>query len=84
MQYGQQHLNGHSYLFDQKTGAMQTGFKYISQQNKIVYYNSQGQMQYFGRKLIMINITLIQLTDQWQPEKLKLLERLLIFQMRVS
>ncbi|MFT8606602.1 MAG: N-acetylmuramoyl-L-alanine amidase, partial [Liquorilactobacillus ghanensis] len=46
MQYGQQKLNGHWYLFDNVTGAMKTGFQSIANQHKTVYYNSQGQMQY--------------------------------------
>ncbi|WP_157060913.1 L,D-transpeptidase family protein, partial [Liquorilactobacillus uvarum] len=46
MQYGQQHINSKWYLFDQNTGAMKTGFQYIANQNKIVYYDSQGRMLY--------------------------------------
>nr|WP_080499925.1 glycosyl hydrolase 53 family protein [Lactiplantibacillus plantarum] len=46
MQYGQQHLNGHWYLFDNTTGAMQTGFQKIANQHKTVYYANNGQMQY--------------------------------------
>ncbi|MFT8726141.1 MAG: hypothetical protein ABF790_12000, partial [Liquorilactobacillus nagelii] len=51
MQYGQQNVNGHWYLFDSKTGAMKTGWQYISNQHKTVYYNSQGQMVY-GKQVI--------------------------------
>jgi arabinogalactan endo-1,4-beta-galactosidase len=46
MQYGQQHLNGNWYLFNGVTGARQTGFQYIGDQHKTVYYNGNGQMQY--------------------------------------
>ena len=45
MAIGQQKLNDHWYLFDQN-GVMQRGFQYIPDQNKTVYYNEQGQMQY--------------------------------------
>ena len=51
MVYGQQNINGHWYLFDKVTGAMQTGFQYIPEQNKLVYYNNDGQMLY-GRQTI--------------------------------
>ena len=46
MQYGQQHLLGHWYLFDKNTGAMAKGLKWIGDQKKIVYYDGNGQMQY--------------------------------------
>ena len=48
MQYGQQNYRGHWYLFDRRTGAMQTGFKDLKSygQNKVVYYADNGQMQY--------------------------------------
>ena len=46
MQYGQQHLFGHWYLFDKNTGAMAKGLKWIGDQKKIVYYDGNGQMQY--------------------------------------
>ncbi|KRL36532.1 hypothetical protein FD20_GL001223 [Liquorilactobacillus uvarum DSM 19971] len=46
MQYGQQYLSRHWYLFDNNTGAMKTGFQHISNQNKTVYYNGSGQIQY--------------------------------------
>ncbi|MEY8661311.1 C39 family peptidase, partial [Ligilactobacillus faecis] len=45
MAIGQQKLNGHWYLFDQK-GAMQRGFQNIPEQNKTVYYNQDGWMLY--------------------------------------
>ena len=46
MQYGQQNINGKWYLFDSWTGAMKTGFQYIADQHKTVYYNGNGQMLY--------------------------------------
>ncbi|MBM6764233.1 N-acetylmuramoyl-L-alanine amidase [Ligilactobacillus agilis] len=51
MQYGQQQINGHWYLFDKWSGAMQTGFQNIPEQNKTVYYASNGQMQYGWQKI---------------------------------
>ena len=51
MQYGQKFINGHWYYFDEVTGAMLTGFKYIPSQKKNVYYNSQGQMLYGSQKI---------------------------------
>ena len=49
MLYGQQYDQGHWYLFDKVTGAMQYSWQNLSAygQNKIVYYNSvDGTMQY--------------------------------------
>ncbi|MEL1239423.1 N-acetylmuramoyl-L-alanine amidase, partial [Liquorilactobacillus nagelii] len=46
MLYGQQYLNGHWYLFDTVIGSMKTGFQYIANQHKTVYYNNNGQMLY--------------------------------------
>ena len=43
---GQQHIDGKWYLFDKNTGAMKTGFQWISDQHKTCYYNGKGQMQY--------------------------------------
>ncbi|AEN77492.1 GH25 family lysozyme [Ligilactobacillus ruminis] len=43
---GQQHIGGKWYLFDKNTGAMKTGFQWISDQRKTCYYNGNGQMQY--------------------------------------
>lgn len=51
MLYGQQHLNGHWYLFDTVTFLMKTGFQYIANQHKIVYYNNNGQMLYGFQKI---------------------------------
>ncbi|KRL00874.1 glycosyl hydrolase 53 family protein [Liquorilactobacillus capillatus] len=42
---GQQLIDGHWYLFNNKK-VMQTGFQNIANQGKTVYYNNQGQMQY--------------------------------------
>ena len=47
---GQKRINNHWYLFD-NSGIMQTGFQYIKEQNKTVYYNSNGEMLY-GEQLI--------------------------------
>jgi SEC10/PgrA surface exclusion-like protein len=41
---GQYNEGGKWYLY--KDGVKQTGFQYIANQNKTVYYNNQGQMQY--------------------------------------
>ncbi|WP_025087147.1 KxYKxGKxW signal peptide domain-containing protein [Ligilactobacillus apodemi] len=43
---GQQKLNNNWYYFDENTGVMVRGFKYIADQNKTVYYADNGQMQY--------------------------------------
>lgn len=51
MQYGQQHIDRYWYLFDNFTGAMQTGFQYMANQRKVVYYNNAGQMQYGRQKI---------------------------------
>ena len=47
MQYGQQNITGHWYLFD-NNGAMQRGFQNLKDygDNKTVYYNQDGWMQY--------------------------------------
>ncbi len=44
MLYGQQDIDSHWYLFDNVSGAMQTGWQQLP--GKKVYYNNQGQMQY--------------------------------------
>ena len=46
MQYDQQRIGDHWYLFDNCTGAMKTGLQYIANQRKTVYYAGNGQMQY--------------------------------------
>ena len=55
MVYGQQNINGHWYNFDKVTGKMSTGFTYLADQKKSVYYSLEkatlGQMQY-GWKLL--------------------------------
>jgi len=38
--------DGHWYLVDQKTGQYLTGIQSITDQDKVVYYNDAGQMQY--------------------------------------
>lgn len=63
MQYGQQNINGHWYLFD-NTGAMQRGFQYISGQNKLVYYNKDGWMLYGNQNLSGKNVALDKVTGE--------------------
>ena len=63
MQYGQQNINGHWYLFD-NTGAMQRGFQYISSQNKLVYYNKDGWMLYGNQNLSGKNVALDKVTGE--------------------
>ncbi|WP_238333822.1 N-acetylmuramoyl-L-alanine amidase family protein [Ligilactobacillus saerimneri] len=46
MQYNQQFIDSHWYLFDRSSGAMKTGFQYIPEQDKTVCYAPNGQMQY--------------------------------------
>lgn len=41
---GQKLINGHWYYFNDRTGNVVTGFKYIASQHKTVYYNTRGQM----------------------------------------
>ena len=43
--------DGHWYLVDQKTGQYLTGIQPITDQNKVVYYNDAGQMQYGQQKI---------------------------------
>ncbi len=43
--------DGHWYLVDQKTGQYLTGIQLITDQNKVVYYNDAGQMQYGQQKI---------------------------------
>ncbi len=43
--YGEKAINGHWYLFSD-FAVMQTGFQYIANHNKWVYYNSEGHMLY--------------------------------------
>ncbi|WGN90037.1 glycosyl hydrolase 53 family protein [Ligilactobacillus faecis] len=50
MKTGQQKINGHWYLFAQN-GAMQRGYQYIPEQQKIVYYNQDGWMLYGQQKI---------------------------------
>ena len=42
----EKYINGHWYLLDNSTGAMKTGFQYVSSRQGTVYYNDSGQMQY--------------------------------------
>ncbi|MFT8869527.1 peptidoglycan amidohydrolase family protein [Liquorilactobacillus nagelii] len=55
MLYGQQYLSGYWYCFDVTTGQMITGFYYIPNQYKTVYYNNNGQMQYGSRNIDGVN-----------------------------
>ena len=65
---GQKNISGHWYLFDKTTGAVQTSFQNLVSygQNKIVYYNTQGQMIY-GLQTINSSIYLFDnITGQMQ------------------
>ena len=42
----QQKIDGYWYNFDVITGAMKTGFQYIKEQDKTVYYDKNGHMLY--------------------------------------
>lgn len=46
MEKNQEKIGGYYYYFDDETGVMVTGWKDISEQNKTVYYNSDGHMLY--------------------------------------
>ena len=50
MQIGEQIVNRHWHLFD-KDGKMLTGFQYIKNQDKTVYYNANGEMLYGFQKI---------------------------------
>ena len=47
---GQQRINGHWYLFD-NNGHYKTGFQWIPEQHKTVYYARNGQMQYGQQRI---------------------------------
>ncbi|WP_442918921.1 N-acetylmuramoyl-L-alanine amidase family protein, partial [Ligilactobacillus sp.] len=47
---GQQKINGKWYLFD-NNGHYKTGFQWIPEQHKTVYYAGNGQMQYGQQKI---------------------------------
>ena len=53
MVHGQQNINGHWYLFDKTTGAMQRGFQNLKDYGdaKTVYYNQDGWMLYGQQKI---------------------------------
>lgn len=53
MVHGQQNINGHWYLFDKTTGAMQRGFQNLKDygDDKTVYYNQDGWMLYGQQKI---------------------------------
>lgn len=51
---GQQNINGHWYLFDNKK-QVQTGFQKISNQNKTVYYDQKTAQMQYGQKRISDN-----------------------------
>ena len=53
MVHGQQNINGHWYLFDKTTGAMQHGFQNLKAygDDKTVYYNQDGWMIYGQQKI---------------------------------
>ena len=48
MTVGQKNIGGHWYLFSKYNGAMLTGFQNLADygQNKIIYYDKNGQMLY--------------------------------------
>ena len=50
MQYYQQQINNHWYLFDKGSGAMKTGFQRLDD-GRTVYYASNGQMQYGEQRI---------------------------------
>ncbi|MCR1901896.1 glycoside hydrolase family 70 protein [Ligilactobacillus apodemi] len=56
MATGQQKIAGHWYLFDQD-GAMQRGFQFIPEQDKLVYYNQDGWMLYGEQNIDGVNYT---------------------------
>lgn len=47
---GQQNIGGKWYLFN-KNGTARTGFQWIANQKKTVYYNNKGQMQYGQQRI---------------------------------
>ena len=47
----EKYSNNKWYLIDPITGEKQTGFQYLTDQNKTVYYNNAGQMQYGQQRL---------------------------------
>ena len=47
---GQQRINGKWYLFD-NNGHYKTGFQWIPEQHKTVYYARNGQMQYGQQRI---------------------------------
>lgn len=49
---GQIKLNGYWYLFNKKTGVMQTGFVYIPSQKKTVYYSPKNGHMLYGLQKI--------------------------------
>ena len=46
LSYNQKKIDGYYYYFDDETAVMVTGWKDIEAQNKRVYYNDAGRMQY--------------------------------------
>ena len=54
---GQKRINGHWYYFDNRTGNVVTGFKYIASQHKMVYYNSNGWMVYNTQRINNVTYT---------------------------
>lgn len=47
---GQQNIGGKWYLFN-KNGTARTGFQWIANQKKTVYYNNKGEMQYGQQRI---------------------------------
>lgn len=54
---GQKLINGHWYYFNNRTGNVVTGFKYIAPQHKMVYYNNSGWMLYNTQKINHVTYT---------------------------
>ena len=46
MEKSQEKINGHYYYFDDETGKMVTGWKYYTDKDRTVYYNTEGCMVY--------------------------------------
>ena len=44
MEYGEQLINGGWYYFDTTSGAMATGWKWLDDGQKMVYYGDDGRM----------------------------------------
>lgn len=52
MVYGEQYIDGHWYLFDSYTGAVQYGFQYIEKDQKWVFYDRTMGWMLYGEQCI--------------------------------